>query len=273
MKIAIVIPVYRTPNRWEKISIRQCCKVLGQYDHYLIAPDNLDTSAFQSLWAEYGLSLYEERFAPKYFKGPNEYNQLCLSREYYIHFLAEGYSHILIYQPDAFIFKDDLSKWCSKGYEYIGAPNVGKARQNVYSPAMPMRVGNGGFSLRSIPAFMRFFDGQKPVFNLWHVLTSPLIRKPNYWWIVAKALKLRFTGNTPTEVLAHWQGNEDDFWGCLLALSEYALSRPVPEEALQFAFDRFPRELYARTGHLPMGCHAWHKYEYEEFWKPIIDKA
>lgn len=172
---------------------------------------------------------------------------------------------MLIYQPDAFIFKDDLSKWCSKGYEYIGAPNVGKARQNVYSPAMPMRVGNGGFSLRSIPAFMRFFDGQKPVFNLWHVLTSPLIRKPNYWWIVAKALKLRFTGNTPTEVLAHWQGNEDDFWGCLLALSEYALSRPVPEEALQFAFDRFPRELYARTGHLPMGCHAWHKYEYEEF--------
>lgn len=151
---------------------------------------------------------------------------------------------MLIYQPDAFIFKDDLSKWCSKGYEYIGAPNVGKARQNVYSPAMPMRVGNGGFSLRSIPAFMRFFDGQKPVFNLWHVLTSPLIRKPNYWWIVAKALKLRFTDNTPTEVLAHWQGNEDDFWGCLLALSEYALSRPVPEDALQFAFDRFPRELY-----------------------------
>lgn len=86
------------------------------------------------------------------------------------------YSHTLIYQPDAFIFKDDLSKWCSKGYEYIGAPNVGKARQNVYSPAMPMRVGNGGFSLRSIPAFMRFFDGQKPVFNLWHVLTSPLTR-------------------------------------------------------------------------------------------------
>ena len=90
MKIAIVIPVYRTPNRWEKISLRQCCKVLGQYDHYLIAPDNLDTSAFQSLWAEYGLSLYEERFAPKYFKGLNEYNQLCLSREYYSHCLAEG---------------------------------------------------------------------------------------------------------------------------------------------------------------------------------------
>lgn len=157
------------PTDGRKYLYGNAVKCLDKYDHYLIAPDNLDTSAFQSLWAEYGLSLYEERFAPKYFKGLNEYNQLCLSREYYVRFLAGGYSHMLIYQPDAFIFKDDLSKWCSKGYEYIGAPNVGKARQNVYSPAMPMRVGNGGFSLRSIPAFMRFFDGQKPVFNLWHL--------------------------------------------------------------------------------------------------------
>lgn len=76
---------------------------------------------------------------------------------------------------------------------------------------MPMRVGNGGFSLRSIPAFMRFFDGRKPVFNLWHILASPLVRKRNYRWLVVKALQLRFTGNTPAAVLARWRGNEDDF--------------------------------------------------------------
>ena len=273
MKIAVVIPVYRTPDRWEEISLRQCCKVLGQYDHYLVAPDDLDTSAFQSLWSEYGLALHEMRFAPEYFKGISGYNRLCLSRGYYARFSRGGYAYILVYQPDAFIFQDDLDKWCARGYEYIGAPNIGKAKQTVYSPAMPMRVGNGGFSLRSIPAFMRFFDGRKPVFNLWHILASPLVWKRNYRWLVVKALQLRFTGNTPAAVLARWRGNEDDFWGCLLALSEYALLRPDPEEALQFAFDRFPKELYARTGHLPMGCHAWHKYEYEEFWKPVIGKA
>ncbi len=90
MKIAVVIPVYRTSDRWEEISLRQCCKVLGQYDHYLVAPDNLDTSVFQSLWSEYGLSLYEERFAPEYFKGISGYNRLCLSREYYARFSRGG---------------------------------------------------------------------------------------------------------------------------------------------------------------------------------------
>ncbi len=90
MKIAVVIPVYRTPDRWEEISLRQCCKVLGKYDHYLVAPDDLDTSAFQSLWAEYGLAVHEMRFAPEFFKGISGYNRLCLSREYYACFQRGG---------------------------------------------------------------------------------------------------------------------------------------------------------------------------------------
>lgn len=273
MTIAVVIPVYRTPDRWEETALRQCCKVLGRYDHYLAAPDDLDISAFRALWAEYGLSVRVERFAPRFFKGLDGYNRLCLSREYYARFSRRGYAYMLVYQPDAFVFEDRLEEWCSRGYEYVGAPCVGKARQKVYDSSMPLRVGNGGFSLRSIPAFMRFFDGQKPVFNLWHILTSPAIRKSNCWWLAAQAVRLRLTGNTPASVLSHWRGNEDDFWGGLLSLSEYALCEPAPEEALLFAFDRFPKELYARTGQLPMGCHAWKKYEYEDFWKPVIDKV
>lgn len=73
-------------------------------------------------------------------------------------------------------------------------------------------------------------------------------------------------------MLTSWQGNEDDFWGSLLGLSEYALCRPTPEEAMHFAFDRFPKELYERIGQLPMGCHAWRKYEYNSFWKTIIEQ-
>lgn len=76
----------------------------------------------------------------------------------------------------------------------------------------------------------------------------------------------------PSDVVAQWQVNEDDFWGCLLSLSNYALNKPKPEEAMYFGFDRFPKELFERIGQLPMGCHAWHKYEYEEFWKDIINK-
>lgn len=270
MRIAVVIPVYRTPTDSEAVSLRQCCKVLGHYDTYLVAPEGLDTTAFHALWAERGKTLLEKRFDAAYFSNLQGYNRLCLSREYHIFLYGGGYSHVLIYQADAFIFRDELKEWAVKGYEYIGAPNVGLARQKVYSPKMPLRVGNGGFSLRSIDAVLRFFDGEKRVFNLWHVLRSPLAWKRNYWWLAAKAVRYWLQGAKPADVLASWRGNEDDFWGSLLGLSEYALRRPTPEEAMYFAFDRFPQELYHRIGQLPMGCHAWRKYEYESFWKEII---
>ncbi len=270
MRIAVVIPVYRTPTDSEAVSLRQCCKVLGHYDTYLVAPEGLDTTAFHALWAERGKTLLEKRFDAAYFSNLQGYNRLCLSRECHIFLYGGGYSHALIYQADAFIFRDELKEWAAKGYEYIGAPNVGLARQKVYSPKMPLRVGNGGFSLRSIDAVLRFFDGEKRVFNLWHVLRSPLAWKRNYWWLAAKAVRYWLQGAKPADLLASWRGNEDDFWGSLLGLSEYALRRPTPEEAMYFAFDRFPQELYHRTGQLPMGCHAWRKYEYESFWKEII---
>jgi hypothetical protein len=56
---------------------------------------------------------------------------------------------MLIYQPDAFVFRDELDYGCSKGYDYIGAPwFIG-----LDSPKTPFKflgVGNGGFSLRKI---------------------------------------------------------------------------------------------------------------------------
>lgn len=52
--------------------------------------------------------------------------------------------------------------------------------------------------------------------------------------------------------------------------SNYALSKPSPREALFFALERFPKELYAIIQRLPFGCHAWRKYEYESFWREVI---
>lgn len=90
MRIAIAIPVYRTPTESETVSLRQCCKVLGHYDTYLVAPEGLETEAFHSLWAERGLSLREERFEADYFKGLQGYNRLCMSRELYVRFNRGG---------------------------------------------------------------------------------------------------------------------------------------------------------------------------------------
>ena len=70
-----------------------------------------------------------------------------LSSEFYRRF--SKFEYILIYQLDAFVFKDQLNYWCKKGYDYIGAPwfegfHLTKTGVNIIG------VGNGGFSLRRV---------------------------------------------------------------------------------------------------------------------------
>ena len=77
--------------------------------------------------------------------------------------------------------------------------------------------------------------------------------------------------NKPNIVAKRWKYNEDDFWSGLLDKSRYALSKPDPVEAIRFAFERFPSELYELNHHqLPFGCHAWKKYQYDSFWSEFI---
>ena len=45
---------------------------------------------------------------------------------------------------------------------------------------------------------------------------------------------------------------------------------PDPLEALQFSFEVMPEKmLIMNNGRLPMGVHAWNKYN-PEFWKPYL---
>jgi hypothetical protein len=61
-----------------------------------------------------------ESFPKRYFENIEGYNELLLSASFYERFLDTKY--ILIYQLDAFFFKDELQEWCDRGYDYIGAP-------------------------------------------------------------------------------------------------------------------------------------------------------
>jgi hypothetical protein len=242
--------------------------MLGQYHSILVAPAHFNTSEYQALWEEYGLSLQEERFDDAYFSSIQGYNRLLLSQEFYARFQA--FDYILIYQPDAYVFSDQLTEWCNKGYDYIGAPLVGKFEEQEYYHSMPMRVGNGGLSLRRVQAYVDYFQGKKHVFTSQQIVRRISLWKKPYTRIFVWLLMMLGWRNTPKSVAAHWQYNEDDFWSGVLDDSNYALSKPSPLEALSFAFERFPSELYHLTQQLPFGCHAWRKYQYEEFWKKYI---
>lgn len=167
----IVIPVYKeTLDCVEEISLKRLYKVLiedempsnmddyrywTEPDVYLVYPEGMDISEYKKIYP----SLLEKTFDPKYFKSTATYSQLCISYDFYNRF--KSYEYMLIYQLDCYIFKDEISEWCNKGYDYIGGPilstdcgwdTVKKSRQGKeqWTPY----VGNGGLSLRKISTFM-----------------------------------------------------------------------------------------------------------------------
>jgi hypothetical protein len=142
-KIGIVIPIYKSDlSDKEKISIMRVFKVLHKYRIIFVAPQSLSLINYKRYFELYNHQLI--RFNDKYFYQDLEgYNDLLLSEDFYKTF--SEFRYILIYQPDAYVFRDELMEWCKVGYDYIGAPWLedkdGKIKLNG--------VGNGGVKYKT----------------------------------------------------------------------------------------------------------------------------
>ena len=269
LDIAVVIPIYKEQPEWnEEISLRQTFSVLKKYKIVIVCPKEINLRNYEKIALEQGCKYNIEYFDSKYFKNIAAYNRLLLSELFYSRF--EKYDYILICQPDAYVFEDKLEEWCVKGYDYIGAPLVGKFTETEYYPDMALGVGNGGFSLRKISACLEYFKGNKNVFTSKQIIERINIWNKPYSRIFVWLLMVLGWRNKPKSVANNWMYNEDDFWSGVLDNSNYPMSKPNPIEALDFAFERFPSEMYKINRKLPFGCHAWEKYEYEYFWKQFI---
>lgn len=262
--VCVVIPVYKsTLTDYERISLTQCTRILGHYPLFVAAPMGLDVS---ELVQEFP-ALQVKRFGPAFFADVQAYNRLMLSETFYRAFA--GFEYLLIHQLDAFVFTDDLADWCRRGYDYVGAPWLrdidfrSKTDELVFNAKKQAAiwldlkkpdgitpreiigqnsVGNGGLSLRRIPAFLT-------------VLTSG----------VANQKLATYTKNQ-----TH-QYNEDVFWG--IEVNRYWPRLRVPDFriALHFAVEFYPERAIKtyNQGQLPFGCHAWDIHE-TDFWRTIF---
>lgn len=262
VSVAVVIPVYKPqPTDYELISFTQCLRVLGEHPLYLAAPHALDTSFYREL----SPTLRVRTFDDAYFLDIQGYNRLMLSEQFYEAFADVEY--ILIYQLDAFVFRDELADWCRQGYDYIGAPWLRdrdvtdwrdrvsfRVRQRVATllnlkkddRVTPREiislngVGNGGLSLRRVPALLRCLR--------------------------------RFRRKIDAYERSHQhQYNEDVFWGIEVNRYWPRLRIPTYRHALHFSVEFYPQwaiEHY-NDGRLPFGCHAWNIHE-TAYWRPIF---
>lgn len=239
--VAVVIPIYHAMlTDAEQLSLKQCMTVLGDYPVMIAKPAGLDLSALQQQHPTIALQSFEDGF----FTGVAAYNRLMVSVDFYKAFSA--YEFILIYQLDAFVFRDELRAWCAKGYDYIGAPSLHQpefdripaATSELYAQALSTHrvVLNGGLSLRRIPAFIRYLK----IYNTFYPA---------------------------------WKGNEDMLFcqeATRLKPMKMFMKTPHWKEALRFSFEKSPAASYELTNHqLPFACHAWERYE-PAFWSSYI---
>lgn len=250
----ITIPLYKeTLNSNELISLNRIRQLFKDYQLVFLAPDQLDLSTNKIFLNNSKISV--KYFEKKYFSSIQGYNKLLLSPFFYKLFL--DYEFILIYQLDAFIFQNNLHEWCTKSYDYIGAPwydtsNSFRFYQKMaksnnlfinclknridFNKGEKIHVGNGGLSLRKVKTFYNI--------SKWLQFIEPNLFK--------------------------YKINEDFVWSILVTKYFKKFRVPTFEEALKFSVEENPKtSLELLGGNLPFGCHAWEKHDIN-VWRPIF---
>jgi len=265
-KAVVAIPIYRQrPSKTEEIAYRQALLILGNHPIALVAPDGLDVSFYQSLHS----NLIVERFTTFYFQGISGYSQLLLSPKFYRRFIK--YEFILIYQLDAFVFRDELLEWCNEGFDYIGAPWF-QNFHNFSEGAGFLGVGNGGFSLRRIRSCLRALHKLSWIMTPHEIWNNYLSHNMMKRIIYIPDLLTNFTvRNNTFHMFNNFSGNEDLFWGLHVTKNFKWFNSATIDASIRFSFECNPRILFQQNNsRLPFGCHAWMRYDYE-FWKPHIE--
>jgi len=249
--VVIVIPIYKnTLTEGERLSLNQCVKILGNYSIVFVQPESLDSSSIS-----FDGRIKVECFPDKYFKTVFGYNELMLSDFFYQRFSSSKY--MLVYQLDAYVFKDELMKWCAKGYDYIGAPWIASpntllnrlvkmfhSKRKKEREVIFFKVGNGGFSLRNIASSISVTKQFK------QEIKESLSRDKDDFWIM-----------------------EDVFWSIRVPKLYPEFKIPNYKEALGFAMDRKPElAIKLNNNELPFGCHGFEKSKVKDFWKSEILK-
>lgn len=251
MEVCVVIFIYSNNiKQEERVAIDHNLHVLRNYPCRFVYPTGFDIQPLHQAypWVDL-LEVSDEWLGLK--NGIAGYNKMMLSEEFYK--LFDDYEYIFICHSDAWIFRDELSQWCRKGYDLVAAPWPTRPRYKHFPLKQILRlrillkpkhkilhcqqfgrIGNGGLCLRKIEKFREACVTYKD--------------------------EIDYYNSNPQET------NEDSFW----AIIPKDFNVPTEEEALHFAFDAKPKLAYELNHHnLPMGCHGFNKPSRFEFWRPF----
>jgi len=268
----IIIPVYKNKlSEYEIISLKRCCTILRKYTIIFVTHNRLDCIAYNVICDENNVSYRYEYFNKKYFSNVSCYNALLLTKSFYTRFI--DYEYMLIYQLDAYVFKDELEYWCRRGYDYIGAPWLNLNKSKTIPEFDIQAIGNGGFSLRNIKKFIALHNKRMSTMRFFHFLyyrEIPFKSFEDFLFFIPRLflriilLSLKFIFHKQHEL-----ENEDVKWSKLIQKKGIF---PSIMEAIKFSFENYPEYLYQLNNEeLPFGCHDWYKYYNFLFFKNILN--
>lgn len=139
----VVIPVYRSrPSPSEIVSLRQCGKIFASRDVVILAPKHLDLGAYRELLprsADLPVEMH-------WMSDISAYNRMMISP--LVFSALDGYTHMILHEPDAIVLRDEIDYWCKQPFDYIGAPWF-EGLANAAADAPVIGVGNSGFSFHN----------------------------------------------------------------------------------------------------------------------------
>jgi hypothetical protein len=234
---------------FEMVSFRRALQLFDKGNLFVMGPKNLNYSNYEND------KVKVSKFDGRNFTSVRNHNKFLMSEQFYSRF--QDFDYVLYYQLDAFVFDEDIDRWCNLGYDYIGGPwldtefhygnrvlwnskaNIPKVMDLTVKRLLSKKEhlpGNGGLSLRKTSSFL-----------------SVLERIP--------------------KIRDNWDyRNEDVFWSFVVPNNiEFFKVAPF-DTALKFAFDMDPKRCFElNNNQIPYGCHAWQRPENIGFWRPIID--
>jgi hypothetical protein len=259
----VILIIHHKPQLlwYEKIALLQCFRILGTHPIRLICPHGLDLTEHRAVVPE-----LKADFIPAHCLATYE----AFARRKVLPFLYRRYADykfILMYELDAFVFRDALLEWCAKAWDYIGASWF-EGYEEALPNAKPLGTGNGGFSLRRTKAMIRISQRLRYQQPAQDVVQAWRRGNISFGQLVAK-LTVRNNFFAPFN---DRHGPEDIFW-CKVAPKRFPELRVAPHEiARQFSFEANPGRLFRESGGvLPFGCHGWMNYE-PDFWARHIQQ-
>jgi len=247
--VTVLVPIYlEEPSALEKISLTQTLRVLNKYPITFMAPQELNTSWYENFCKDKA-TIYFERF---HWKGIEQFSVLQSTPLFYERFLK--YEYMLICHLDAFVFRDEVEKWCSLGYDFIGSViyNTGFQIKNtllrkITTFTSPEYFGAAGFGLKKTSGYYYMTTKFKPYIDFYHWQRK--LRKRAFYddlFYTQHFPKLSSKFRISPKYLAEKFGADFNTW-----------------DTDKLPFDQ------AVDSSLPFGVHGWIQYNLD-YWKPCI---